>query len=182
MTERHSWVNLENHACPGARAHVADSSPRTPWPRRSLFWEFHRWARTKFRPPTRAKKKQHSTAEQLVMQLLKEDIRPSQIITRESLLNAIASVAASRRFDQRRFAPAGDCQRRRRAARLEGLSTKYPRRHRFSRTSSLAAVLHAPDMFKRGRDARARSSALQRSRACWKDGITDIGTAVFFRK
>ena len=42
------------------------------------------------------------------MRLVRDDVRPSQIITRESIDNAIAGIAAERRLDQRRPAPAGD--------------------------------------------------------------------------
>ena len=49
----------------------------------------------------------------LVMQLVRDDVRPSHIITREAIENAAASVAAIGRLDKRRAAPARDRPRAR---------------------------------------------------------------------
>ena len=54
---------------------------------------------------------------ELVMKVLAEDLRPSRIITRESLENAIADRLRVRRLDQRRPPPARRRQGGRRAAR-----------------------------------------------------------------
>ena len=78
-----------------ARAPAAANSPRTPWPPRSPFSAFLPWARTKFPPSIPQKAQVAFDCGKLVMDLLKKDIRPKQIITHASLRNAIASVAAT---------------------------------------------------------------------------------------
>ena len=56
------------------------------------------------------------------MELVRDDTRPSQILTREAFENAIAAVAGDRRLDERRAAPARDRARGgRRAARARRL-------------------------------------------------------------
>ena len=51
-----------------------------------------------------------SRPDELVVDVLARGLRPSDIITRESLENAIAADRLQRRLDQRRAAPAGDRQ------------------------------------------------------------------------
>ena len=56
-------------------------------------------------------------AGKLVVDVLKRGLRPSEIITKEALENAVAGVACSRRLDERRPAPARGRARDRRGAR-----------------------------------------------------------------
>ena len=57
----------------------------------------------------------------MVMELVRSNTRPSEILTREAFENAIAAVAGTRRLDERRPAPARDRARGGRAARARGL-------------------------------------------------------------
>jgi len=58
------------------------------------FLGISRWVATVFRPRLR-KDEAAFNAGQLVMELLRRDLRPSQILTRKSIENAITSVAAT---------------------------------------------------------------------------------------
>ena len=57
---------------------------------------------------TRARRPPRSRPGELVMRLVRDDVRPSQIITRDAIENAIAGVAASGGSTNARAAPAGD--------------------------------------------------------------------------
>ena len=78
-----------------APAPAAASSPPTRWRWPSRCSASRRWARRWCRPRTRRKAEVAYEAGELVIDVLKRGLRPSDIITREALENAIAGVAAS---------------------------------------------------------------------------------------
>jgi dihydroxy-acid dehydratase len=86
--------DLENHACPGAGACGGQFTANT-MATAITFLGISPMGANEVPATDPRKEKTAFECGKLVMQLLKEDIRPSQIITRESLLNAIASVAAT---------------------------------------------------------------------------------------
>jgi len=95
---------LEDRACPGP-APAAASSPPTPWRRRSSFWDLgvRERRRAGDRPAQERGRARDGAA---VMELLRQDLRPSRILTRASFENAIASIAAPAGRPQR-AAPSG---------------------------------------------------------------------------
>ena len=78
-----------------APAPAAASSRRTRWRARSRRWGSRRAARRWSRPRTPRRTTVAEQIGELVMRVLADDLRPSQVITRESLENAIACVSAS---------------------------------------------------------------------------------------
>jgi dihydroxy-acid dehydratase len=86
--------DLENHACPGAGACGGQFTANT-MATAVTFLGISPMGANEVPATDPRKEKTAFECGKMVMQLLKEDIRPSQIITRESLLNAIASVAAT---------------------------------------------------------------------------------------
>ncbi len=86
--------DLEDHACPGAGACGGQFTANTM----SIAFEFMGMSPMGFNgvPALDPKKETVSTqCGQLVMELLKHDVRPKQIITRAALENAIAAVAST---------------------------------------------------------------------------------------
>ena len=76
-----------------APAPAAASSPPTRWRWPSRCWASRRWA-ARWCPPRRARRaRSPRTCGRLVIDVLERDLRPSEIITPESLENAIAAVA-----------------------------------------------------------------------------------------
>ena len=90
------------------------------------------------RPTPRARRASSS------MTLVHDDMRPSQILTRDAFENAIAAVAGYRRLDERRAAPARDRARGRDRARARRLRHDRRRARRSSPTSSRAAATSPP--------------------------------------
>jgi len=86
--------DLENHACPGAGACGGQFTANT-MATAITFLGISPMGASEVPATDPRKEKTAFNCGKLVMQLLKDDIRPSQIITRESLHNAIASVAAT---------------------------------------------------------------------------------------
>ena len=103
---------------------------------------------------------------QLVMDVLARGQRPSDIITRESLENAIAAVADERRLDQRRAAPARRRPRGRRRRSTSTTSTASPRARRCSATSSPAGASSPPTCYAAGGVAASSPSACSRPACC----------------
>ena len=93
------------------RARAAANTPPTPCPPRSHFWEFRRWAQTKFPPSIRAKQQVAVDCGKIVMDLFKRDIRPSQIITAGFAAQRDRVRFRNRRFHERRSASARHCPR-----------------------------------------------------------------------
>ena len=85
---------LESAACPGP-APAAGCSPPTPWRPRSTSWASARPRSRASRPRTSARPTRPIAAGRLVMDVVRRDLRPSQLITREALENAAACVAAT---------------------------------------------------------------------------------------
>ena len=93
MTEE-ELHNLEDHACPGAGACGGQFTANTM----SIAFEFMGISPMGFNgvPALDPQKETVSTqCGQLVMELLKHDVRPKQIITRAALENGIAAVAST---------------------------------------------------------------------------------------
>ena len=93
MTEK-QLGDLENRACPGAGACAGQYTANT-MATAITFLGISPMGANDVPATDPGKEKIAFECGEKVMQLLKDDIRPSQIITRESLYNAIASVAAS---------------------------------------------------------------------------------------
>jgi dihydroxy-acid dehydratase len=86
--------DLENHACPGAGACGGQFTANT-MATAITFLGISPMGANEVPATDPHKEKTAVDCGKLVMRLLKDDIRPSQIITRESLHNAIVSVAAT---------------------------------------------------------------------------------------
>jgi len=84
---------LEANACPGA-AHAAASSRPTLWPCLPRFWASRPSSSPACRNSSRQARRTRE-AGHILMDAVRANRRPSQIITRKSIENAIASVAAS---------------------------------------------------------------------------------------
>jgi dihydroxy-acid dehydratase len=93
MTER-QLGELENHACPGAGACGGQFTANT-MATAITFLGISPMGASEVPATDPGKEKTAFDCGKLIMQLLRDDIRPSQIITRKSLHNAIASVAAT---------------------------------------------------------------------------------------
>ncbi|HEY0704079.1 MAG TPA: dihydroxy-acid dehydratase [Candidatus Acidoferrales bacterium] len=93
MTEK-QLSDLEDHACPGAGACGGQFTANT-MATAITFMGISPMGANEVPATDPSKEKTAFDCGKLVMELLKKDIRPSQIITRESLHNAIASVAAT---------------------------------------------------------------------------------------
>jgi dihydroxy-acid dehydratase len=93
MTEK-QLGELEDRACPGAGACGGQFTANT-MATAITFMGISPMGANEVPATDPRKEKTAFDCGKLVMQLLKDDIRPSQIITRESLHNAIASVAAT---------------------------------------------------------------------------------------
>ena len=113
-------------------------------------------------------------AGKLVMDVLKRGQRPSDIITREALENAIAAVAAARRLDQRRPAPARGRPRGRRRARHRRL-----RPHRRAHAAAVRPQARRPLRRRRPATRPAASAVvlkrLQEAGLLNEDAITVTG-------
>ena len=108
---------------PRAPEPAAASSPRTRWPARSRRWESRRAGRRWFRPRMSDKATVAEQIGELVMRVLADDLRPSQMITHESLENAIACVCASGGSTNACPSPAGGRPRGRDRARASTTSS-----------------------------------------------------------
>jgi dihydroxy-acid dehydratase len=93
MTEK-QLGELEDRACPGAGACGGQFTANT-MATAITFLGISPMGANEVPATDPSKEKTAFDCGKLVMQLLKDDIRPSQIITRESLRNAVASVAAT---------------------------------------------------------------------------------------
>ena len=86
---------VEQRRLSRARAPVAASTRPTRWPRSSSSSACRRAASTASRPRIRPRTPPRARPARLVMDLVRRDIRPSTFVTRASLENAIASIAAT---------------------------------------------------------------------------------------
>ena len=100
------------------------------------------------------------------MKLVRDDLRPSHIITREALDNAAASIAASGGLDERRPAPARDRARARHPVHARGL-----RRGRGADARDREPQARRP--FRRNRRARRRRRRARDARAAEAGRLAD---------
>ena len=100
---------------------------------------------------------------ELVMDLVRRDVRPSRIVTREALENGIAVGRGDGRLDERRPAPARHRPRVRDPARHRRVRGRSPTGRRSSPTCSPAGASSASDLYDAGgvgaRHARAAQAA-----------------------
>ena len=111
-----------------------------------------------------AKKEAAREAGRIVMDVVRRDMRPSQVITRDALENAVAAVAAHRRLHQRRPPPARDRARARAPARA-GRLRPHRRPHADRRRPQAGGPL------RRHRSARGRRRRRSSRASCSKAGL-----------
>jgi dihydroxy-acid dehydratase len=174
MTEK-QLGELEDRACPGAGACGGQFTANT-MATAITFLGISPMGANEVPATDPRKEKTAFDCGKLVMQLLKDDIRPSQIITRESLHNAIASVAAtggSTNAVLHLLAIASDA----------GVALDLKDFDEISASTPILADLKpggrftAPDMFRAG-GMRVLGQRLQQA-GLLRDGITASGRKLF---
>jgi dihydroxy-acid dehydratase len=167
--------DLENHACPGAGACGGQFTANT-MATAITFLGISPMGANEVPATDPRKEKTAFHCGEIVMQLLKQDIRPSQIITRASLHNAIASVAAtggSTNAVLHLLAIASDAGVPLDLKDFDEISAKTP----LLADLKPGGRFTAPDMFRAG-GMRVLGQRLQKA-GLLKDGITASGRKLF---
>jgi dihydroxy-acid dehydratase len=174
MTEK-QLGELEDRACPGAGACGGQFTANT-MATAITFLGISPMGANEVPATDPRKEKTAFDCGKLVMQLLKDDIRPSQIITRESLHNAIVSVAAtggSTNAVLHLLAIASDAGVKLDLKDFDEISAKTP----ILADLKPGGRFTAPDMFRAG-GMRVLGQRLQQA-GLLRDGITASGRKLF---
>ena len=167
--------DLENHACPGAGACGGQFTANT-MATAITFLGISPMGANEVPATDPRKEKTAFDCGKLVMQLLKDDIRPSQIISHESLHNAIASVAAtggSTNAVLHLLAIASDAGVALQLKDFDEISAKTP----ILADLKPGGRFTAPDMFRAG-GMRVLGQRLQEA-GLLRDGMTASGRRLF---
>ncbi len=135
---------LESVACPGAGACGGQFTANTMSMALDILGHQPGRAQRRARACTRTRRPRPSRRASWSMRLVRDDVRPSQIITRDADRERHRRRRRQRRLDQRRAAPARDRLGDRHRARRSTTSTRSPTARRSSPASPRAASTSPP--------------------------------------